>query len=408
MKHISFNATEFENAVQFRFQETEKIENPKPGEPEKGLIGNHYYRIPEKIAEDIRMADILAASSCFPGGFEPINFPDDFVLQPTKPLDDFISNGKFPVGLMDGGIVDNQGIEPLLLTERRMKPNREENSEPNELDLLIISDVTSPYMDGYKSRDEKRYNFWRRLNFKQVLISSLLVFLVSIIGVVYSISKGSQVLIVAFTFLITVSLFLYLVLLFVKKLPRNFQVPELFIKPLSKLVKIKFGVYENLILNRSNSLLKMTNDVFLKHIRRLNYNKIYQDKTWKNRRIMNAIYELREGETRLQRKVKNGKLSKELIPSSAIQKVASTAASMGTTLWFTDEELKKEDMLNSIIACGQFTMCWNLLEYIQKIKKDAENTNDNHNRLLNIEKQLLEHWRKFNKEPLWLVNSMKR
>jgi hypothetical protein len=80
LKHISFNSTDFDNGLQFRFQWSEKILNPSEGEPERGIIGNTFLRVPSLIAKEIRLADIMAASSCFPGGFEPINFPDDFVL----------------------------------------------------------------------------------------------------------------------------------------------------------------------------------------------------------------------------------------------------------------------------------------------------------------------------------------
>jgi hypothetical protein len=77
LRHLSFNATEFDNALQFRFQWSEKVTTANPGDPARGLIGNHTIRIPEDIAREIRLGDILASSSCFPGGFEPINFPTD-------------------------------------------------------------------------------------------------------------------------------------------------------------------------------------------------------------------------------------------------------------------------------------------------------------------------------------------
>lgn len=411
LKHISFNATEFKNALQFRFQKTEKIINPNPGEPKTGIIGNYYYRIPENIAKKIRMADILAASSCFPGGFEPINFPTDFVFSHNKTTKDYISKFTHPVGLMDGGIVDNQGIEPLLLAEKRMKRNRttevDEKSEQNEFDLLIISDATSPYMDGYKSNKKRKLNFWRRQNFKRIIITNLIILLTSLIGIIISINKDSQGWSILFAGLITVNMLLYVSIGTIRKLPQKFQVPKVFMKPLNKLLKVKFYKYENMILNRYNSLLTMTNEVFLKHIRRLNYNKIYQDKTWKNRRIMNAVYELRKDESKLLNKIKNGEIPQELIPSQLIQNISFTATNMGTTLWFTKKEIKEQDMLNSIIACGQITICWNLLEYIHKLKIDPENTNINHLKLLQIEDQLLEHWRKFNKNPFWLVEKFK-
>ena len=51
---------------------------------------------------------MLCASCCFPGGFEPIIFPNDFsagVPSPDLPI----------VPLMDGGIVSNQGIDNYLI-----------------------------------------------------------------------------------------------------------------------------------------------------------------------------------------------------------------------------------------------------------------------------------------------------
>ncbi len=413
LKHISFNATEFKNALQFRFQKTDSISISAIKESEKSVVGNYYYRITEDIAKEIRLGDILAASSCFPGGFEPIRFPDDFVFDQDVLQNYCFTDDKYPLGLMDGGIVDNQGIEPLLLAEHRMKRKRlleegKEDSEHNEFDLLIISDVTSPYMEAYKSSNAGKPNFWRRLNFKRLIISNLLVLIGSMIGLYYSFKNHQQSLNIVFTSLITINLILYLLLAFVKKLPTSFQVPKAFMKPLGKLLKVRFGIYENLILNRSNSLLKMTSEVFLKHIRRLNYNKIYQDKSWRNRRIMNAIYELRHEEERLRKKIKDGKIPENLIPSKLVQEVASKASGMGTTLWFTKEELEKQNMLNSIIACGQFTMCWNLIEYLNKIKKDPENTNQKHHSLFQIENQLIEHWNKFNTDPYWMVNHINK
>src|SRR5204862_7965067 len=65
---LIFNATEFVYGLSFRFAVSES----------KGIIGNKYFAVPEPAARKIRIADIVAASSCFPGGFEPILFPDQF------------------------------------------------------------------------------------------------------------------------------------------------------------------------------------------------------------------------------------------------------------------------------------------------------------------------------------------
>ena len=60
-------------------------------------------------------------------------------------------------------------------------------------------------------------------------------------------------------------------------------------------------------------------------------------------------------------------------------------------------------MLNAIIACRQFTLCWNLLEHIEKIKKDKRNVSHSLEQLMNCEAQLKDDWVKFNKDPYWMV-----
>jgi len=118
---------------------------------------------------------------------------------------------------------------------------------------------------------------------------------------------------------------------------------------------------------------------------------------------MNAIYELREGESRIKEKHAKGELPAELIPSEKIQKTATLAASMGTTLWFTRDELEKQNMLDVLIACGQFTMCWNLLEYIYNLKKDKSNTTAAHEAIIRCEESILDDWKKFQASPTWMV-----
>jgi predicted acylesterase/phospholipase RssA len=70
VKEVAFNTTEFRTGVAFRFQKSAK---------NTALIGNGNVSIALEDAKKIRVADIVAASSCFPGGFEPLAFPQDFV-----------------------------------------------------------------------------------------------------------------------------------------------------------------------------------------------------------------------------------------------------------------------------------------------------------------------------------------
>ena len=325
LKHISFNATEFATANQFRFQCSEAMFDPGQGESERGIIGNFHFRVPPDVAEHVRMADILAASSCFPGGFEPINFPQDFIL-PTHPhIEEFKKRDECPVGLMDGGIVDNQGITPILLAENRMKRNEKKktgkDTQGNIIDLIIVSDVASPYMEGYTASIQKTKGLWRKLTLKKIFLWNFFVLLGSAAWTVFNTANYQVVPLIFSVGLFSGSLMVFLLAGWIKSLPAKAHVPNAFMRPLGKLLRLRLGVYETLLSNRIDSMLKMTNDVFLKHIRRLNYQAIFNNEEWKNRRIMNAIYELRTGETRIITKVQKGALPAYLMPVDKLQAV---------------------------------------------------------------------------------------
>jgi predicted acylesterase/phospholipase RssA len=410
LKHISFNATEFANALQFRFQCSEQILSPQENEPERAIIGNYFFRIPSEIAQHIRMADILAASSCFPGGFEPINFPNDFILPPHSEIQELKKKSQYPVGLMDGGIVDNQGIGPILLAEARIKRNQANVSgimrADNAIDLIIVSDVASPYMEDYKASQQKTAGLWRKFSLQWIFLINSVFLLSSGYFIYHTIQRNQVTWLIASVVVFTLSVLLFVSARFIKSLPKKAHVPTAFLKPMGKLLRLRLGVYETMLINRLDSMLKMTNDVFLKHIRRLNYQAIFTDSAWENRRIMNAIYELQEGETRVNRKVENGTLAPELLPNSKLKIVATKACNMGTTLWFTKEELQITEenpynLLDCVIACGQFTICWNLLEYIGKIKKNSTNATEEVKKIIDCENQLLQDWEQFKVNPFW-------
>ena len=132
VKEAAFNATDFRSGSTFRFQKTES-----------GLIANFYVDLPEDEVGKIRLADVMAAPSCFPGGFEPLESPDDFVWSNGRvpegirkavdePEEGRIALKRGTIALMDGGVYDNQGVESLLLADER---------EKMKLDLFVISDT---------------------------------------------------------------------------------------------------------------------------------------------------------------------------------------------------------------------------------------------------------------------------
>ena len=110
------NATDFNNSQEFLFQIGKEIKIEK-GETAKGVIGNSSYKIPLPIASQIHLSEVFAASSCFPAGFEPLFFPRDFQLSRSPENEEYLKTVP-TMPLMDGGVVDNQGIEPIVMLRR--------------------------------------------------------------------------------------------------------------------------------------------------------------------------------------------------------------------------------------------------------------------------------------------------
>ncbi len=142
----------------------------------------------------------------------------------------------------------------------------------------------------------------------------------------------------------------------------------------------------------------------MKQIRRIIFEQFYDKEDWENRRIAAFLYDLTSRNlplTKIRRRRSTGKVGQH--PSEAMQKVADTASSVDTTLWFNspdDEDNKK--VRDDIIATGQFTMCYNLLRYLDQLKK--VNIPRKHRIHLNeLEKQLLSDWEEFQDNPKYLV-----
>ncbi len=133
LQDMIFNATEFKTGTAFRFQVSHK----------RCLVGNGNIALCRKHAGQIRIADIMAASSCIPVGMEPLFFPDDFrwpgdpaegarkesdTQSPVQEIRDALRrNTEEPTfALMDGGVYDNQGITSTLLALNRRKAKDQE------------------------------------------------------------------------------------------------------------------------------------------------------------------------------------------------------------------------------------------------------------------------------------------
>ena len=398
IKHFSANATDFDNGLPFRFQVTEgrMIDDKKST---YGVFGNSNHRLNRDIAQYITLGEALACSSCFPSGFEPMMFPDDFNVcknETAAKIDGF--------GIMDGGVVDNQGIEPILLAEERMHKCGKERRD-KALELIIISDVSSSNMDGYspsRLRLPKSIGKWTIAKLRQYalfaeFVISLLLIIVFFANNHYMI--GAIAVIWGMVTIVNVALH------WINNIIVGLVSNTIIGKNASFINHLSFADIGSLLMNRAKSVIMMSSSVFLKRIRRMNYATLYSDKDWLNRLVTNTIYELRAGEKWASR-FKNGTLPDYLKPSIAIQENSYKAANMGTTLWFTERD-KERGVPEAILAAGQYTICYNLLDYIDKIKKKRDNLNENHQLIIACEQQLQDAWKKFQEDPLWMVSKFR-
>lgn len=434
LTEIIFNATEFHYGLPFRFQRCE------PGPQDRyAYIGNRQVNMSPEALKEVRLSDVIAASSCFPMGFEPINFPTDFIHDDSPVLKNLIQSWlpdqygeycPFPVGLMDGGIVDNQGIDSVIWAEERMRQYQGSmkemvSSDDKAIDLYIISDVASPFMDGYVKAEEKPLKCWRNLNLRRLgWIGAALVLggiAATVLGAMYAgrnwmfvVGAGTSILILAGIASLLLSNLLRMAM-------KGFKVPEYFIKHLSRFNTLRFGTYENLLKNRISSVMSMVSEVFMKQIRRREYKLVYDKESgWNKRLVMNAVYELTEKQVNYRNlsKERNELLSDELKNvSPQLMAVAELAKSMGTTLWFTPGELKdeKSNKLDALIATGQFTACFNLLEYIEKVLWNKKNAGEYNAYPLELKAaikalydKMMVDWKHFNSDPYWMLRSRQK
>jgi predicted acylesterase/phospholipase RssA len=420
LEAVAFNSTEFDHALNFRFRNRGT-----------GFFGNFYLQVTDAQAGEIRLADAMAASSCFPGGFEPILWPGDFAYDGARHL--LAIKGK-PTGLMDGGIYDNQGIDSVLKYKQQEFPY---------FDLILISDVASPYMDAYgpvKEGPKKGINAitvgqaskWIRginttLNISMPVLTALFA-LLPFKWQYIDTTRTGVCLGLAGMFLIGWVIKLLLVAKG-KKLARHFwkfiqnKVPPFYLRKLSALNLKTLSIHriQPLLFDRINSLVSLLLDVFLKVVRRLNYNIVYTDDRLHFRRISTLIRELTEEDYANRSKRPGDKIEKtaawrvrssQLQPYSTtvgpkIKKIAEDVAGFGTTLWFTEKD-ELDDMLGKLVATGQFTLCYNMIEYLEILIYNGANGFDalpaaTQEALRDLLRQCKDDWIRFQNDPLFLI-----
>ncbi|WP_282148113.1 patatin-like phospholipase family protein [Algibacter lectus] len=411
LEQVCFNATDFSFGLTYRFQN-------------RGYFGNNpLYRNNQKeinaLRNDVELGDVIASSSCFPVGFEPLVFPDDYFknhdsssYKNLKGLDTFIDG----VGIMDGGIADNQGIGSMMLINDRMK---------GKLDLIIVNDVGSYKMKPWKqdaTKIEKKSTAKRVINkvlqyfsikpiYWSILLVGLAILLLNnmkVFGptdyvgwyILGSALFGMGLLLTVFG--LVASSVKIAVLSRLKHL-FNKNIPEALLDDILTFEKLDISLIQVMLSNRVTSAMTMINDVFLKQMRRVNYDLFYSKNELKNKRITATVYKLSGKKSPYMKTPAYNKGIKA--PSKNLESVCLTASETPTTLWWDKKDIVKNRM-QTLIACGQFTVCYELMEYILELRADPDSNIADFTEIDKLYDALKADWVSFNKKPLWLVEEL--
>ena len=317
LEEVIFNATDFKNGLAFRFRN-------------KGVFGNGRERYEDEIKSSVKLGDIVAASSCFPGGFEPIEFPQDFMKE---------HQGINPVALMDGGIIDNQGTSSYLTTDKL------------RYETYLIADAGQSEIDPFEFADHNKWT--RRIS---IILSPWVLFILIVISILLFCIKSY----IALYLLSIITVFvgvLQIGLLFVLK----FASERVGVKKTLQLSKRNIGIY---LLDRINSLLLLNTSIFLKSAKSRNISALYERDPRRVSKI--SIYDvlIKEGDEKPSN-FKNWDKVKSFIGGipDKINRKALLAQQMGTTLWFGEENIDNK-MLDALIDTGAATCCINLLGHM--------------------------------------------
>ena len=398
VKDYTALATDFDNSLPFRFRLTEG-RMTDGARMTYGVFGNQHHSIGRSVVRNITPGEALACSSCFPSGFEPMMYPDDFNVSQQPELASQIK-GRFSI--MDGGILDNQGIEPIRLAEERMRKYRGDSTRSDKaLDFVIISDVTNPQIDNYEPSEQIMPNSIGKLTLGRLRNYGLISEVVVMALFILALALGNDFWLGVTSVILAIVTLLNLAGALLKN--KMFKaIGKTFIGNKASFIShLKFAAAEAMLMNRAKSLIMMSGEVFLKRLRQMNYSSIYDDNAWCNRLITSTIHELSPDQT-WQSKLQSRNLFQELAPSESIQQNSAQAANMGTTLWFTTED-KAAGLPQAVFATGQYNICYNLLVYIDTIEKNPENTTEAHKLLIACKPQLQEAWKKFQQAPQWMV-----
>ena len=62
----------------------------------------------------------------------------------------------------------------------------------------------------------------------------------------------------------------------------------------------------------------------------------------------------------------------------------------------------------ALMAAGQYTICFNLIDYIDKIQKDPTNLSPAHQTIVALQAKLMDAWNQFKNDPQWMLKKIKK
>ncbi|MDY7226828.1 patatin-like phospholipase family protein [Hyalangium rubrum] len=379
LQEAIFNSTEFHTGLDFRFRRSANT---------MALLGNNACGLPRSVAQHIRLADIVAASSCFPGGFEPLVFPQQFHWPQSFPVEKALEElgPGFQQGLplMDGGIYDNQGVESLLLAFKDSSATQ-----------LIISDVATQNGDMYNTPENPTKRGWVTLNGVSWMGWGL--FVLALVSAIVLAARGVETVMSGdwnmgdtFLHLIPGSLTaavaggLFWVRRRLQDVNRLLQT-QMDLNAWPSFRKLTVLEFAQMLVLRGTSTLALTSKVFMARVRGLVYRRVYQDPAYQGRRMSNLIYALTKSYPAMFAE------HPWMKPGPQLVQLSQQACQMPTTLWFTNEE-----QFVTVERAGEATICFVLLRHLLKDHKGEYEVEGA--RLYALFQKLRKEWEAFNQQ----------
>jgi len=352
LKEVAINATDFHSGNSFRFQTSTN---------DKVQSGNNTSTIPPEINVMVRVADAVAASACFPSGFEPIRFPADFKWPDTSGIDYVRKNlGKGfekEIPLMDGGVFDNQGIDSIQNICERKDSN---------IDVFIISDTSQRNADLLDfpvspRRGAVTIRVWYWL-IVLLALGSLATLLTSAWDFYFAYTNSQlstyRAIVTHFIpFILAAAVFVLVMYGRRKSKQASADIEAKTGIVLWKAIKsLTIPEITELVNSRIRSVIAMSSSVFMRRIRAMGFRSVFADSEMNKKLIPNLIYDI-DNESRWGDEIK----AAELEPFKELRDLVCKAESFKTNLWFLEES-----DLKTLIACGRATICFKLLKFLLK------------------------------------------